>query len=194
MLRGFRNSGGAAANLGVCILAGCALIAAATWASGDSTPRRLSRGTHVGVPPSATVMLTSQGLGSSLKFYRLSPDGTVATSEYTVPTGVRLMVTDVEFATTITAGVVARLYVENRTTTTTRNLVALVPGASSSSYGGQASPVTGFSVSPAGRIVADAVDHSRPAYPAATFPQFAYPQNSGSYHLLLLRGYEVTEE
>jgi hypothetical protein len=107
----------------------------------------------------------------------------------------RLMVTDMEFATNsngTSIGIMARVFIENRTTTTTRTLVAMIGGGGPAGQGGTASPVTGFSVSAGGRIVADALATSQAGYPT-TF--YTYPQNgTQGYHTILLRGYVVAEE
>jgi len=198
MIRSTRTtSGGAAANLGICILAGCALIAAATWATGDSTPRRQARGTHLGVAPSDTVMLSFSGNYSSQKFVRIHEDGTIDTTEFTVPTGSRLFITDVDWAGAglSSARLMLRVFVENRTTASTRSLVytafALVSttstGSGGTEYGGVNSGiVTGFSVGPNGRIVCDVVGNNQPTA--------AFTTTGTSVPTVILRGYVVSEE
>jgi hypothetical protein len=197
MLRSFRtSSSGAAANLGVCILAGCALIAAATWASGDSTPRRPARGTHVGVAPSDLVVLSVTGGYSAQKFVRVREDGTTDTAEFAVPSGHRLVVTEVDWcgAGITSPRLMLRVFVENKTTSTTRSLVysafawvGAYTGSGGTEYGGVNSGiVTGFSVGPTGRLVCDVVGNSQPTV-ALTVTGTVNPT-------VILRGYLVSEE
>jgi len=185
-----------AATLGVCFVVGCALIAVATYASADSTPRRLYRPTHLGVAPSDMVMLQSSGSGSTIKFVQVKPDGTIDANEYAVPTGYRLIVTDVDWAGQQPFGnaPILRIYAENKTTSTTRNVVFMnwcwisTTGGSYASGGGNSNMTTGFSISSGARLTADAAFATAPtaSFPAS-FNNFSY---SG---LIVLRGYVVPD-
>lgn len=185
MLRGTRHQGGAAANLGVCILAGCVLIAVSNWAVGDSSPRRAYRGTHLGVAPDDMVTLRSSGTGATLKFYRVGTDGSTDASEYSVPSGTKLVVTDVEaYVNSGGAPSMIRIYIENKTTPSTRSIVSF-PGTEA--YGSNSgymkfSSTAGFVVSPAARIIADA--------PSSLTWSFPYTSNAPT---LILHGYVVPD-
>ena len=196
MQRAFRTTAaGAAQNLGVCIVAGCALIAAATWATADSTPRRQSRGTHVGAAPSDLVVLSFSGNYSNQKFVRVHDDGTIDTTEFAVPAGQHLIVTDVDWTGLGAASTVQdmlRVWIENRTTSSTRSLVytayavlGTITGSGSTNYGGvNSGTVTGFAVAPSGRVVCDVVPHGSPT---ATFT------TTGTGPVVILRGYLVQD-
>lgn len=183
MLRGTRHSGGAAANLGVCVLAGCALIAAATWASGDSSPRREYRGTHVGVPVADLVVLKSAGTGGNLKFYRAGADGTIAAAEFAVPAGMRLVVTETECQAATSSEHLLRIFIENKATPTTRTLVSVAATEANYGIGTRSSFTTGFSVSSAGRLVAD----------FSNFITEAFPDSNINTSGVVLRGYLVAD-
>ena len=187
---------GPATTLGVCFVVGCALIAAAAIASADSTPRRLYRPTHVGVAPSDLVVLSGSGGGSSLKFVQVKPDGTIDTNEYVVPTGYRLVITDVEWGGQQPFGyaTLLRIFAENKATPTTRNVVHLgwsyvtTSGGTYAPGGGSYGLLSGFSISSGARLTADAVN--------ATTPTASYPAANGSFSysgLIVLRGYVVPD-
>lgn len=191
-----RTAAGAAANLGICIVAGCALIAAATWATADSTPRRQARGTHVGAAPADMVVLSFSGNYTAQKFVRVHDDGTIDTTEFAVPAGQHLIVTDVDWAGYCSSSVqvMLRVWIENRTTASTRNLVytafAIVGNITSSGgsqYGGvTSSPVSGFAVGPGGRLVCDVVPHSTPT--------LAFTTTGSVGPTVILRGYLVQDQ
>lgn len=161
------KSSGATAKAAMFLLAATALVLATAWATADGTPRRLYRDTHVGVAPSDLVVLSSSGTGTNLKFYRVQPDGTIGTSEYAVPTGFRLVVTDVDWTgqigsnPTSTDKYALRVYVENRANSSIRNLVCtrldvvMYANQFGSGLGSTSALVTGFSVSSGGRLTAD---------------------------------------
>lgn len=191
------RSHGAASTLGVCILAGCALLAAATFATADSSPRRQARTTHLGVAPADVVTLVSSGQGTNLKFYRSKDDGTAETSEFAVPAGYRLIVTDVQHAGNLSIGVdvgVLRVFVENRTTTTNRTMAALLYSdtrnfsSNFSAIGSSSGGVGAFVVGPSGRLVADAVGGS------AVVATATFPANTASNIVIILRGYLAVDE
>lgn len=216
LTRGSRLSAGQAATLGACFIVGCALVAAATVASADSTPRRLYRPTHVGVAPSELVMLQSSGTGSSLMFVQVKPDGTIASGEYSVPAGSRLVITDVEWSgqspipysapgsstiTPGTEGAVLRVFAENKAASSNRHVVftsyasagdsALVSVVGNNGFapvGGASTMVTGFSISSGARLTADVASCLTPtqSFPA-TFGSVSY---SG---LIVMRGYVVPD-
>jgi hypothetical protein len=178
MTRWFQSSSSGAASH----LAGCALMAAATWASGDSTARRQARGTHMGVPPSDIVTLISSGSGTTLKFLRANADGTTDASEFVVPTGQQLVVTDVDWAggtKDIRTKASVRLWVENKASPSSRRLgflrheylenavnTTVSGGVGSSLAGGSSSGVlAGFCVASSARLTADIWD----GVPTTTF-------------------------
>jgi hypothetical protein len=109
----------------------------------------------------------------------------------------RLIVTDVEFASSYSnhqgAGMTGRVFIENRTTSTTRTIAALIPPGTGG-QSGKASPGTGFSVSAGGRLVADALYSTGASYTISISSSYGYPQNVNDHHLFVLRGYLVTEE
>lgn len=192
------KSSGATAKAAMFLLAATALVLATAWATADGTPRRLYRDTHVGVAPSDLVVLSSSGIGANLKFYRVQPDGTIATTEYAVPSGWRLVVTDVDWAASPT-GVnpqpsdkyALRVFVENRANTTVRNVVCVrldmynYGAGYGNGVGGGSALVTGFSVSSAGRLTADVLaGHSLTA---------AFGTTTMTNQFVVLRGYVVPD-
>jgi hypothetical protein len=197
-----RRSSGAASQVGILLLAVAALVGVAALAAADSTPRRQYRDTHVGVAPSDLVVLSSAGVGTNLKFYRVQPDGTIGASEFSVPTGYRLVVTDVEWVADSNVNnftAVLRVFVENKTTSTTRSVVCIRPvasyfqassGGTYTPAGGSSGTLTGFSVSSSGRLTADvaAGNGVSAAYPATT-PVGSAANNT----LVVLRGYLVPD-
>ncbi len=167
MLRRLRTSiEGSTDRLAIAILAGCALLAFSPWATADSTPRRQARSTHVGVAPSDFVVLSTFDDGSSTDFRRVDAVGNRAATEFDVPDGQVLVVTDVDWSGDCgQAGdePTLRLYVENVQTPTTRSIVFLQhqlinDGSSGSAGGGGASSIaSGFIVRTGGRLTADLV-------------------------------------
>jgi hypothetical protein len=141
-------------------------------------------------------MLSFSGNYASQKFVRIHEDGTIDTTEYAVPTGSRLFITDVDWAGAgvSSARLMLRVFVENRTTASTRSLVYAayaqvntVTGSGGTEYGGVNSGiVTGFSVGPNGRIVCDVVGNNQPTV--------AFTTTGTSAPTVILRGYVVSEE
>jgi len=194
------SASGTAASLGLCILAGCALIAGATWARGDSTPRRQARATHVGVPATDFVTLRSTGSGSSLKFLRVGDDGTTSTDEFGVPAGSHLIVTDVSWAgkaSSLGNWQTLRIFIESVEDSSKRSIVHMIQasdqaGSTNNAFAAVnvASPHVGFAVSSAGLLKADLVNSTN----SVTAPhEFAYPGVTAPI-TVVLHGYLVSDE
>jgi hypothetical protein len=195
---------GAVSNLAIVAVAVCAVIALSTWAGADSTARRQARDTHVGVAPADLVVLQfvgpvadSNNSSAPQKFVRVHPDGTKDTTEFAVPSGHRLVVTDVNWApaqalTTQYGGhSMLRIWIENKTSTSTRAPVYL---ASQTQHVPASSAVTGFSVSNGGRLVADV--YTQGDTDSSTYMLRGNPATNGAPYTslsILLRGYVVRE-
>jgi hypothetical protein len=188
-----------AVSSGVCFVAGCAILAAAAFALADSSPRRQARSTHLGVGVNDLVALISSGSGTSMTFTRMKGDGTLESSAFVVPTGYRMIVTDIEALGQMqssTESSVLRLFIENRTTSTSRTLAATrycriesdgyVNSGNAMGFGD--APLTGFTLLPSGKLVADLTSQS-------TNPTTAtYPQSTTSSLTVIVRGYLVSDE
>lgn len=186
-------------NPGICFVAGCAILAAAAFAVADSSPRRQARATHLGTSLNDLVSLVSSGQGTSMTFSRAKGDGTIESTEFTVPTGYRMVVTDIEAAgqfSPTSEACVLRVFIENRTTSSSRTLAALrrcsIEGDSSlnsnTAIGFEAAPVAGFTLLPSGKLVADLASNSQNPVTAT------FPQNTTSNVVVIARGYLAVDE
>jgi hypothetical protein len=147
--------------------------------------------THLGQQPGSLVVLNLVNPLTTPIFIRAHDDGTTDTSEFVVPSGMKLIVTDVDWVvrSPVTESyAVLRLLVENRTT----NARALVFLRTEPTYGGGGPPtfgtsamVTGFVVGSGARVVADAESVANAAAAGSTVQ--AWTGNA----MVVLRGYLV---
>jgi hypothetical protein len=178
-----------------------ALVAGAALATGTiaraDAPRRQARDTHIGQRLDDFVVLNLINATTTPIFVRCHDDGTRDTTEFTVPTGYRLVVTDSDYVAQGSGAVFAtlRLFVEK---SSNRCLVALqsnVSNFANSSSGsnyttwGSSGIVAGFVVGSGARVVADLQNVTAVPGAGTTIASFA-----GGNAAVVLRGYLVKDE
>ena len=152
----------AAATLALAALVATTAIVNTEIAGAADAARRAPRATHLGVPVENFVVLALVDPLGTPKFVRVNSDGTSETSEFTVPDGHALVVTDVDhvrFGGNQSATCV-RVFVKNAATGV-KSLVfadATAELTNSANHGRSSSALTGFAVSPGTTIVADIID------------------------------------
>jgi hypothetical protein len=182
----------------VAFIAGAAVLATARSAGADA-PRRQARETHIGQRLDDFVVLNMINPTTTPIFVRCHDDGTRDTTEFSVPTGSKMVVTDVDWLVTgsnLTAFATLRLFVEK---SSTRCLAALLTGATSQANSGgfgSSAPtfgttgvLTGFVVGAGARVVSDLRTPQTAVSSGTTIGTF--PDTNAT---VVLRGYLVKDE
>ncbi len=168
-----------------------AAVALTGVADAGNAPRRQARSTHIGIPPSDFVVLRIQDPDDLDDHYfaRVSRDGTIAGTEYVVPAGRVLVVTE---ASHVGSGVAValKLFLADRTAPTTRQPVFVGVTDDAGVY----SMTTGFIVGPDSRLRAyiapnNSLDNLSSSTVGDRTPDAAHERTT-----ILVRGYLTTDE
>jgi hypothetical protein len=181
--------------LGAAIAAGAAFLTG-TVAQADA-PRRQARDTHIGQRLDDFVVLQLINPTTSPIFVRGHDDGTRDSTEFTVPTGSRLVITETEYAIGGNGVNFAtlRLFVEK---SSNRTLVSILTNQTTNANAGSGSSaqtwgatgvISGFVVGAGARIVSDLQNVSSAAGGGTTLS--AYTSTAAT---IVLRGYLVKDE
>jgi len=162
------------------------------------TVSALPTATHVGQAVNDHVVLNLVNPTTAPIFVRCNDDGTRDSTEFAVPAGSKLVVTDVDWVIT-GAGyhyATLRLFVENKATPANRCLAFLQTGPSLivlTGYGGNNEPAfgttgmfSGFVVGSGARIVADLRSPYEAVTAGTSLAAFSYPNAT-----VVIRGYVV---
>jgi hypothetical protein len=185
--------------LALALVAGAVVFAAAGRAVADA-PRRQPRDTHIGQRLDDFVVLNMINPTTSPIFVRCHDDGTRDTAEFTVPTGSRMVVTDVDCFVKGNGYFnknFLRLFVEK---SSNRCLAMLRPADTMITDNGSqgisttettfasSGVVAGFVVGAGARVVADVIT------PNGTVTSNTLTAFSGTNAVVILRGYLVKDE
>jgi hypothetical protein len=182
--------------LAAALVAGAAL-ATASIAHADA-PRRQARDTHIGQRLDDFVVLNLINPTASPIFVRCHDDGTRDTTEFTVPTGSRMVVTECDWyvkGSNVATTNILRLFVEK---SSNRYLAMIQPSGSANNSGstgggsigtfGSTGLVSGFVVGSGARVVPDL---QLPTAQITSTTVAAFPDSNT---IVVLRGYLVKDE